>query len=1167
MPIARPVLHRAAGLVRGAAFLAASLALVAATFAPRTAGAQTTWTITATADANSSISPSGAVVVNDGTDQAFTISALTGYHVADVLVDGSSVGPVSAYTFTGVTSDHTIAVSSAIDSFTVTASAGTNGSISPDGVTTLAYGGSQAYTITPAANYHVADVLVDGVSVGAVTSYTFTGIAASHTIAASFAIDQNTITASAGANGSISPSGAVAVDYGASQAFTITPDAGYSVLDVLVDGVTVGPVTSYTFTNVTAAHTIAASFTVTLPPATINADSPSGTLSSTTSSLTVPVTISRTYSNSNRLFHVVLQLGGGLTLTGGTAGITEGTYLSSGGGTTDFHVVDNGGGSYTVDGTILGSPCNNTALTGTLFNVAVSSSAPSGPGTVTLTTTSLRDCNNDPLPSTIGTAASVNIDNTPPAVTVTAPNGGETWVVGTSHAVTWTASDNAGVASVDLAYSTDGGATYPNAIATGLANTGSYAWTIPATLSTQVRVRATAHDTAGNTASDASDADFTIAQWVLTATAGANGSISPSGAVGVNDGGSQAFTITPSAHYHVAVVLVDGASVGAVTSYTFSSVTANHTIAASFAIDTYTITASAGANGSVSPAGVTSVGYGDTLVVTVTPVAGYHVADVLVDSVSVGAVTSYTFAGVAANHTISASFAINAYTITASAGPNGTITPSGAVPVTFGASQSFTIAAAATYHVDDVLVDGVSVGRVTSYTFTGIAASHTIAASFAANPPVPAITALVSTQVKSGNDADGTTKIAVTWPAVAAGSTVQVYRAPYGNYPEYDDPPTPGAVPALPSYPPSAPWSLTAITASGQTDEMTTRDCWYFVAFVTDSFGTVSPVSNLAGGTLNYHLGDVTDGTTPGQGNNVVDIADISLLGAHYGITGTAVAAYAYLDVGPTTNRTVDGRPMTDDQIDFEDLVMFAINYMVVSSPQASAKPVAAAASDEVLLEVPAEFTDAGRLTAQLTLRGTGAIQGLSAKLSWNPAVVRLVSDAPGELADALGAVVMSAHPGVIDMARLGVRDAGLAGEGTVANVTFERVGPGDPKIALESVDARSAANAKLAVAFRSVTAPEVPAVTSFSRIAPNPFRAGGTLAFGLARSGPVELAVFSVDGRLVRRLVGGTRDAGMYQVAWDGRDEAGSPVAAGVYYARLVTGQGRFTRSLVYLR
>jgi PKD repeat protein len=69
-----------------------------------------------------------------------------------------------------------------------------------------------------------------------------------------------TITATAGANGTITPSGAKVVNSGASQAFTITPAAGYQISDVLVDGVSQGAIASYTFTNVVANHTISASF-------------------------------------------------------------------------------------------------------------------------------------------------------------------------------------------------------------------------------------------------------------------------------------------------------------------------------------------------------------------------------------------------------------------------------------------------------------------------------------------------------------------------------------------------------------------------------------------------------------------------------------------------------------------------------------------------------------------------------------------------------------------------------------------------------------------------------------------------------------------------------------------------------------------------------------------
>src|SRR6185437_12208211 len=132
----------------------------------------------------------------------------------------------------------------------------------------------------------------------------------------------------------------------------------------------------------------------------------------------------------------------------------------------------------------------------------------------------------------------------------------------------------------------------------------------------------------------------------------------------------------------------------------------NHTIAASFAINTYTIASSAGPNGTINPNGNTTVNCGDNQVYTITPATCYHIADVLVDGASVGAVPSYTFSNVTANHTIAASFAINTYTIVSSAGPNGTISPNGNTTVNCGDNQVYTITPATCYHIADVLVDG-----------------------------------------------------------------------------------------------------------------------------------------------------------------------------------------------------------------------------------------------------------------------------------------------------------------------------------------------------------------------------------------------------------------------------------------------------------------------------
>jgi hypothetical protein len=69
-----------------------------------------------------------------------------------------------------------------------------------------------------------------------------------------------TITATAGPGGDISPSDAVQVNYGYDQTFTITADTHYDIADVIVDGVSQGAIADYTFTNVTANHTIAATF-------------------------------------------------------------------------------------------------------------------------------------------------------------------------------------------------------------------------------------------------------------------------------------------------------------------------------------------------------------------------------------------------------------------------------------------------------------------------------------------------------------------------------------------------------------------------------------------------------------------------------------------------------------------------------------------------------------------------------------------------------------------------------------------------------------------------------------------------------------------------------------------------------------------------------------------
>jgi hypothetical protein len=233
----------------------------------------------------------------------------------------------------------------------------------------------------------------------------------------------------------------------------------------------------------------------------------------------------------------------------------------------------------------------------------------------------------------------------------------------------------------------------------------------------------------------------TLEEFTITASTDGDGDITPSGSVTVIEGQSETFSISAHSGFHIDVVLVDGVSQGASSTYTFNDLSANHTIYATFApnsVDLHTIVASAENHGSISPQGNVTVIEGDNQKFSIIPNTGYHIADVQVDGNSVGVMDGYEFSNVTKEHTISALFAANMFTITATAGSNGSIMP-GNVSVAQGSGKSFTIAASSGYEIADVVVDGVSIGAVSYYTFNDIVADHTIDAIFAVVPE-PVIT-------------------------------------------------------------------------------------------------------------------------------------------------------------------------------------------------------------------------------------------------------------------------------------------------------------------------------------------------------------------------------------------------------------------------------------------
>ncbi|RLC09413.1 MAG: hypothetical protein DRI57_22170, partial [Deltaproteobacteria bacterium] len=221
------------------------------------------YTVTATSGENGSIAPSGTVTVNAGAGQTFTMNPAPGYQVADVIVDGESAGPGNIYTFENVAADHFISVTfeKLLISYMITGASGENGSISPSGDVIVNEGESHTFTMLPADNYEVEDILADGESFGAADTYTFENIISDHTLSATFKLKQYTITALSGENGSITPSGDVVVNAGDSHTFEMLSVSGYKVEDVKIDGESVGAVSSHTFDDVNGNHTIDVSFT------------------------------------------------------------------------------------------------------------------------------------------------------------------------------------------------------------------------------------------------------------------------------------------------------------------------------------------------------------------------------------------------------------------------------------------------------------------------------------------------------------------------------------------------------------------------------------------------------------------------------------------------------------------------------------------------------------------------------------------------------------------------------------------------------------------------------------------------------------------------------------------------------------------------------------------
>jgi hypothetical protein len=222
-----------------------------------------TFTVTASVSGgNGSVSPQ-TQTVNYGQAASIVITPDSGYSITGITDNGMAASIANPYVITNVVAAHTVVVAFAAApsayTLTVTKTGSGSGTVTtnPSG-TSFTPGTPVTLTAAPAANSTFA-----GWSGGCSSTRTTCSLTMNSNVkvGAAFNLQTYIISASAGQGGYIAPSGSVIVTSGASRAFTITPDSRYKISYLLVDAGRVSAAGSYTFTNVTANHSIMAVFT------------------------------------------------------------------------------------------------------------------------------------------------------------------------------------------------------------------------------------------------------------------------------------------------------------------------------------------------------------------------------------------------------------------------------------------------------------------------------------------------------------------------------------------------------------------------------------------------------------------------------------------------------------------------------------------------------------------------------------------------------------------------------------------------------------------------------------------------------------------------------------------------------------------------------------------
>ena len=311
----------------------------------------------------------------------------------------------------------------------------------------------------------------------------------SDTLSFTVTLTKHTIAATAGDHGSIIPSGVIEVDHGLDQTFTITPAAKYHVADVLVDGVSVGARALYKFTNVTTDHTISAGFAID-PQVTIT--SPNG----------------------------------GEAWYAGTRQTIQWTYMGDAGTMVKINLLKAGKVVKTLTPT---TPIGTDGKGSFGWSIPVGQT-PGDDYKIKIVSTTKSSC--------ADLSDNVFSIKPPQAITVAAPNGGESWKVASKHTLRWKYTVDIGpTVKVELLKGDSVAKIIASNAVSGISGTGSLPWTVPKDLAyvNEYRLRVTSNTNASCT--DTSDKTFTVSGPTLDVTA-------PDGGESWSNGSNQKITWT-----------------------------------------------------------------------------------------------------------------------------------------------------------------------------------------------------------------------------------------------------------------------------------------------------------------------------------------------------------------------------------------------------------------------------------------------------------------------------------------------------------------------------------------------------------------------------------------------------------------------------------------------